>query len=199
MIGLIERFYDPVKGTILIDEKDIRNYSLRGLRSRIALVSQEPALFAGTIQENIVYGKDNATEAEIREAASLANADEFICSMKDGYKTFCGERAFGRTEAKDSTCTSNLEESLDLLLDEATSALDSLSENLVQEALEKMMVGRTCVVIAHRLSAIQMADYIAVIKNGIIVEEGSQSELLALGDKGSYFNLVKLQQYCYTA
>lgn len=86
-----------------------------------------------------------------------------------------------------------------LLLDEATSALDSLSENLVQEALEKMMVGRTCVVIAHRLSAIQMADYIAVIKNGIIVEEGSQSELLALGDKGSYFNLVKLQQYCYTA
>ncbi|XP_073132733.1 putative multidrug resistance protein [Henckelia pumila] len=198
VIALIERFYDPVKGTILVDEKDIRNYNLRDLRSRIALVSQEPALFAGTIQENIVYGKeDNSTEAEIREAAALANADEFICSMKDGYKTFCGERGVqlsGGQKQRIALARAILKNPSILLLDEATSALDSLSENLVQEALEKMMVGRTCVVIAHRLSTIQMADSIAVIKNGRIVEEGSHSELLALGDKGSYFNLVKLQQ-----
>ncbi|XP_075504716.1 ABC transporter B family member 15-like [Primulina tabacum] len=201
VIGLIERFYDPVKGTILIDEKDIRNYSLRDLRSCIALVSQEPALFAGTVLENIVYGKDNATEAEIREAAALANADEFICSMKDGYETFCGERGVqlsGGQKQRIALARAILKNPSILLLDEATSALDSLSENLVQEALEKMMVGRTCVVIAHRLSTIQMSDSIAVIKNGRIVEEGSHSELLALGDKGSYFDLVKLQQYCYT-
>ncbi|KZV17797.1 ABC transporter B family member 15-like [Dorcoceras hygrometricum] len=197
IIGLIERFYDPVKGRVLIDEKDIRSYNMRDLRLRIALVSQEPALFIGTIQENIVYGKDNATEAEIREAATLANADEFICSMKDGYKTFCGERGTqlsGGQKQRIALARAILKNPSILLLDEATSALDSLSESLVQEALEKMMVGRTCVVVAHRLSTIQMADSIAVIQNGRIVEEGSHRELLALGDKGSYFNLVKLQK-----
>ncbi|KAH6801900.1 ABC transporter family protein [Perilla frutescens var. frutescens] len=196
VIGLIERFYDPVKGKVLIDDQDIRSYNLRGLRSHIALVSQEPALFAGTIHENIVYGRDDATEAEIREAAILANAHEFISSMQDGYETYCGERGIqlsGGQKQRIALARAILKNPSILLLDEATSALDSLSENLVQEALDKMMVGRTCVIVAHRLSTIQMAHCIAVIKNGKIVEEGSHSELLARGNHGAYYSLVRLQ------
>ncbi|KAI3452645.1 hypothetical protein Pfo_009309 [Paulownia fortunei] len=196
VIGLIERFYDPIRGSVRIDDYDIKSYNLRDLRSYIALVSQEPALFAGTIYENIVYGKDDATEAEIREAAILANAHEFISSMKDGYKTYCGERGVqlsGGQKQRIALARAILKNPSILLLDEATSSLDSISENLVQEAMDKMMVDRTCVIVAHRLSTIQMADCIAVIKNGKIVEEGSHSELLALGDHGSYYSLVKLQ------
>ncbi|KAL0447196.1 UNVERIFIED_CONTAM: ABC transporter B family member 15 [Sesamum latifolium] len=198
VIGLIERFYDPLKGSVLIDDYDIRSYNLRELRSQIALVSQEPALFAGTIHENIVYGRDDATDAEIREAAILAHAHEFISSMKDGYKTHCGERGVqlsGGQKQRIAIARAILKNPSILLLDEATSALDSMSENLVQEALDNMMVGRTCVIVAHRLSTIQMADCIAVVKNGKIVEHGSHSELLALGDHGSYYSLVKLQHY----
>nr|QVT92274.1 ABC transporter [Salvia miltiorrhiza] len=198
VIGLIERFYDPVKGTVLIDDHDIRSYNLREMRSHIALVSQEPALFAGTIHENIAYGRDDATEAEIREAAMLANAHDFISSMQDGYETYCGERGVqlsGGQKQRVALARAILKNPSILLLDEATSALDSKSEKLVQEALDRMMVGRTCVIVAHRLSAIQMADSIAVIRNGKIVEEGSHSELLALGDDGAYYSLVKLQHY----
>ncbi|KAK4399667.1 ABC transporter B family member 15 [Sesamum angolense] len=198
VIGLTERFYDPLKGFILIDDYDIKSYNLRVLRSQIALVSQEPALFAGTIHENIVYGRDDATDAEIREAAILAHAHEFISSMKDGYKTHCGERGVqlsGGQKQRIAIARAILKNPSILLLDEATNALDSMSENLVQEALDNMMVGRTCVIVAHRLSTIQMADCIAVVKNGKIVEHGSHSELLALGDHGSYYSLVKLQHY----
>ncbi|KAG8383258.1 hypothetical protein BUALT_Bualt05G0165700 [Buddleja alternifolia] len=196
VIGLIERFYDPIKGSILIDDYDIKSYNLRELRSHIALVSQEPALFAGTIYENIVYGRDGATEAEIMEAAVLANAHEFISSMKDGYETNCGERGVqlsGGQKQRIALARAILKNPSILLLDEATSSLDSMSENLVHESLDKMMVGRTCVIVAHRLSTIQMADSIAVIKHGKIVEEGLHSELLALGDHGSYYSLIKLQ------
>ncbi|PIN26386.1 Multidrug/pheromone exporter, ABC superfamily [Handroanthus impetiginosus] len=198
VIGLIERFYDPIKGSVLLDDLDIKNYDLRDLRLHIALVSQEPALFAGTIRENIAYGRDDATEAEIREAATLANAHEFISSMNEGYETYCGERGVqlsGGQKQRIALARAILKNPSILLLDEATSALDSMSENLVQEALDKMMVGRTCVIVAHRLSTIQMADCVAVIKNGKIVEKGSHSELLALGDHGSYYSLVKLQNY----
>ncbi|KAL0408548.1 UNVERIFIED_CONTAM: ABC transporter B family member 15 [Sesamum radiatum] len=198
VIGLIERFYDPLKGSVLIDDYDIKSYNLRELRSQIALVSQEPALFAGTIHENIVYGRDDATDAEIREAATLAHAHEFISSMKDGYKTQCGERGVqlsGGQKQRIAIARAILKNPSILLLDEATSALDSMSENLVQEALDSMMVGRTCVIVAHRLSTIQMADCITVVKNGKIVEHGSHTELLALGDHGSYYSLVKLQHY----
>ncbi|KAL0297043.1 UNVERIFIED_CONTAM: ABC transporter B family member 15 [Sesamum radiatum] len=198
VIGLIERFYDPLKGSVLIDDYDIKSYNLRELRSQIALVSQQPALFAGTIHENIVYGRDDATDAEIREAAILAHAHEFISSMKDGYKTHCGERGVqlsGGQKQRIAIARAILKNPSILLLDEATNALDSMSENLVQEALDNMMVGRTCVIVAHRLSTIQMADCIAVVKNGKIVEHGSHSELLALGDPGSYYSLVKLQHY----
>ncbi|XP_025013797.2 putative multidrug resistance protein [Ricinus communis] len=196
VIGLIERFYDPTKGSILIDGQNIKNYKLRMLRSHIALVSQEPTLFAGTIRENIIYGKENATESEIRKAAVLANADEFISGMKDGYDTYCGERGVqlsGGQKQRIALARAIIKNPSILLLDEATSALDSVSESLVQEALEKMMVGRTCVVVAHRLSTIQKSNCIAVIKNGKIVEEGSHNELVSLGRGGVYYSLIKGQ------
>ncbi|KAK4402702.1 putative multidrug resistance protein [Sesamum angolense] len=196
IVGLIERFYDPIKGTILIDERDIKSYNLRDLRSHIALVSQEPTLFAGTIHENIVYGSENATESEIRKAAILANAHEFISSLKNGYQTYCGDRGVqlsGGQKQRIALARAILKNPSILLLDEATSALDSVSENLIQEALEKMMVGRTCVIVAHRLSTIKKADCIAVIKNGKVVEKGSHSQLIDLGNHGSYYSLIRLQ------
>ncbi|KAF3453524.1 hypothetical protein FNV43_RR03964 [Rhamnella rubrinervis] len=196
IIGLIERFYDPMKGSVNIDEQDVKNYNLRLLRSHIALVSQEPTLFAGTIRENIAYGKQKATESEIKKAAVLANAHEFISGMKDGYDTYCGERGVqlsGGQKQRIALARAILKNPSILLLDEATSALDSVSENLVQEALEKMMVGRTCVVIAHRLSTIQRSNSIAVIKNGKVAEQGSHNELISLGRDGAYCSLIKLQ------
>ncbi|CAK9150287.1 unnamed protein product [Ilex paraguariensis] len=196
IIGLIERFYDPIRGSIYIDERDVKDYKLRSLRSHIALVSQEPTLFAGTINENIAYGKEDAKDSEIRKAARLANAHEFISGMKDGYKTYCGERGSqlsGGQKQRIALARAILKNPSILLLDEATSALDGVSESLVQEALEKMMVGRTCIVVAHRLSTIQKSDSIAVIKEGKVVEQGSHSELLSLGRGGAYHSLVKLQ------
>ncbi|KAG8658133.1 ABC transporter B family member 15 [Manihot esculenta] len=197
IISLIERFYDPLKGSILIDGQEIMNYNLKMLRSYIALVSQEPTLFAGTIRENITYGKEDAGESEIKKAAVLANADEFISGMKDGYDTYCGERGVqlsGGQKQRIALARAILKNPSILLLDEATSALDSVSESLVQEALEKMMVRRTCIVVAHRLSTIQKSDSIAVVKNGKIVEEGSHNELISLSRGGVYYSLIKEQR-----
>ncbi|KAL3503440.1 hypothetical protein ACH5RR_037889 [Cinchona calisaya] len=196
ILGLIERFYDPLKGSVCIDERDIIDFNLRTLRTHIALVSQEPILFAGTIYENIVYGKKEAKESEIRKAAVLANAHEFISGMKDGYETYCGERGVqlsGGQKQRIALARAILKNPRILLLDEATSALDSVSESLVQEALEKMMARRTCIVVAHRLSTIQKADSIAVIKDGKVIEEGSHSSLFSLGCNGAYYSLVKAQ------
>ncbi|KAG5146962.1 hypothetical protein JHK84_032505 [Glycine max] len=139
---------------------------------------QEPTLFAGTIRDNIMYGKKDVSEDEIRKAARLSNVHEFISSMKDVYDTYCGERGVqlsGGQKQRIAIARAVLKDPSILLLDEATSALDSVSENLVQEALEKMMVGRMCVVIAHRLSTIQSVDSIVVIKNGKVMEQGSHS------------------------
>ncbi|KAH6795632.1 hypothetical protein C2S51_036618 [Perilla frutescens var. frutescens] len=196
IISLIERFYDPINGSVWIDDKDVRDYNLRDLRSYIALVSQEPTLFAGTIYENIAYGKQNARESEIRKAAMLANAHEFISGMKDGYETQCGERGVqlsGGQKQRIALARAILKDPAILLLDEATSALDSVSESLVQEALEKMMVGRSCIVVAHRLSTISKSNSIAVIKEGKLVEQGSHSDLMAMGNRSAYFSLVKPQ------
>ncbi|KAL1811502.1 hypothetical protein ACET3Z_021567 [Daucus carota] len=195
IIGLIERFYDPLKGSVHIDERDIKDYSLRTLRAQIALVSQEPTLFAGSIYDNIAYGTPDATDSEIRDAAKLANAHEFISGMKDGYNTYCGDRGAqlsGGQKQRVALARAILKNPSILLLDEATSALDSVSESLVQEALEKMMNGRTCIVVAHRLSTIQKSNSIAVIKEGKVVEEGSHSDLLSIRG-GAYHALVQLQ------
>ncbi|XP_021892916.1 ABC transporter B family member 15-like [Carica papaya] len=196
IIGLIERFYDPLKGSVLIDGQDIKNYNLKMLRTHIALVSQEPTLFAGTIRENIAYGREDSTESEIKRAAVLANAHEFISGMTDGYDTYCGERGVqlsGGQKQRIAIARAILKNPAIMLLDEATSALDSISESLIQEALENVMVGRTCVVVAHRLSTIQKSDSIAVIKNGKVIEQGSHNELISLGHDGAYYRFVKLQ------
>ncbi|CAN1726187.1 ABC transporter B family member 15 [Linum perenne] len=198
IIGLIERFYDPLRGTVKIDGRDIRSYHLRSLRQHVALVSQEPTLFAGTIKENIVYGASaSVDESEIVEAAKAANAHEFVAGLKDGYDTWCGDRGVqlsGGQKQRIAIARAILRNPAVLLLDEATSALDSKSEKVVQEALDRVMVGRTSVVVAHRLSTIQNCDMIAVLDKGKVVEKGTHSALLAKGSKGVYFSLVSLQR-----
>ncbi|KAL2653499.1 hypothetical protein R1flu_021627 [Riccia fluitans] len=197
IIGLIERFYDPLKGKILIDDYNIKEIHLRTLRSHIALVGQEPTLFTGTIRENIIYGRGNATEAEIIEAAKAANAYSFISSLKDGFDTSTGERGLqlsGGQKQRIAIARAILKNPAILLLDEATSALDAQSEKIVQDALDRIMVGRTTIVVAHRLSTIQNCDTIAVIQSGAILEKGNHHELLAKGEGGAYYSLVKLQR-----
>ncbi|ONK70235.1 uncharacterized protein A4U43_C05F31650 [Asparagus officinalis] len=197
IIGLVERFYDPLQGTIKIDGKDIKSYHLRSLRRHIALVGQEPTLFSGSIRENIMYGAEGATEAEIEGAARAANAHDFISVLKDGYDTWCGDRGVqlsGGQKQRIAIARAILKNPAILLLDEATSALDSHSEKLVQEALERVMVGRTSIVVAHRLSTIQNCDLIAVLEKGAVAEKGTHSSLLAKGPTGSYYGLVRLQQ-----
>ncbi|CAH2045071.1 unnamed protein product [Thlaspi arvense] len=199
IISLIERFYDPLKGAVTIDGRDIKSYHLRSLRQHIALVSQEPTLFAGTIRENIMYGgaSDKIDESEIIEAAKAANAHDFITSLTDGYDTYCGDRGIqlsGGQKQRIAIARAVLKNPSVLLLDEATSALDSQSERLVQDALERIMVGRTSVVIAHRLSTIQTCNAIAVIDKGKMIECGTHSSLMAKGPTGAYFSLVNLQR-----
>ncbi|XWS32817.1 hypothetical protein CRYUN_Cryun22dG0022200 [Craigia yunnanensis] len=198
IIGLIERFYDPLEGVVKIDGRDIRSYHLRLLRKHNALVSQEPTLFAGTIRENIAYGTSNKIdESEIIEAARAANAHDFISGLKDGYDTWCGDRGVqlsGGQKQRIAIARAILKNPAILLLDEATSALDSQSEKAVQDALERVMVGRTSVVVAHRLSTIQNCDQIAVLDKGKVVEKGSHQSLLAKGPTGAYFSLVSHQR-----
>ncbi|RLM78947.1 putative multidrug resistance protein [Panicum miliaceum] len=176
---------------------DIKMYNLHALRRHIGLVSQEPTLFAGTIRENIMYGTDIASETEIEDAARSANAHDFICNLKDGYDTWCGERGFqlsGGQKQRIAIARAILKNPTILLLDEATSALDSQSEKVVQEALERVMMGRTSVVVAHRLTTIQKCDLIVVLEKGIVVEKGTHSSLMAKSPSGKYFGLVSLQQ-----
>jgi len=197
LICLIERFYDPIRGTVKIDGRDLRSYHLRALRKHIALVSQEPTLFAGTIRENIVYGiSREMSETEIVEATRAANAHDFIVTLKDGYNTWCGDKGVqlsGGQKQRVAIARAILRNPTLLLLDEATSALDSQSEKVVQNALERLMVGRTTLVVAHRLSTIQRCDVIAVLDKGKVMEKGSHSSLLAKGPTGAYYSLVNLQ------
>ncbi|KAG5535026.1 hypothetical protein RHGRI_022961 [Rhododendron griersonianum] len=198
IIGLIERFYDPLNGIVKIDGRDIKSYHLRSLRNHIALVSQEPTLFAGSIRDNITYGvSDKIDEAEVIEVAKAANAHEFIACLKDGYDTWCGDRGLqlsGGQKQRIALARAILKNPAILLLDEATSALDSQSEKVVQDALERVMVGRTSVVVAHRLSTIQNCDMIAVLDKGNVVEKGTHSSLLGKGPAGVYFSLVSRQR-----
>ncbi len=194
LVNLIPRFYDPTSGRILVDGHDLRDVTQRSLRRQIAIVPQETLLFAGTIRENILYGRLDATEAEMIEAARAANAHDFIVALRDGYDTRVGERGLklsGGQRQRIAIARAILKDPRILLLDEATSSLDSESEGLVQEALERLMQGRTTVIIAHRLSTVQIADRVAVLDQGRLVELGTPDELLKSG--GLYARLHRMQ------
>jgi subfamily B ATP-binding cassette protein MsbA len=192
---LIPRFHDVTAGEILIDGKNIKDYNLTSLREKMGIVSQETVLFNDTIENNIRLGNDTATMEQIEMAARIANAHDFITASSEGYQTNIGERGTklsGGQRQRLSIARAVLKNPEILILDEATSALDTESEKLVQEALEKLLSGRTSVVVAHRLSTIKNADKIIVIDEGRIAEEGTHAELIAKG--GIYSKLVALQQ-----
>ncbi|KAI3444984.1 hypothetical protein Pfo_001649 [Paulownia fortunei] len=196
VISLIERFYDPLDGVVLIDGIDLREFQLKWIRSKIGLVSQEPVLFTSSIKDNIAYGKDGATLEEIRAAAELANAIDFINKLPMGLDTMVGEHGIqlsGGQKQRVAIARAILKDPRILLLDEATSALDAGSERIVQGALEKVMVNRTTVIVAHRLSTIRNADMIAVLHQGKIVAKGTHFELLK-DHQGVYFNLIYSQE-----
>ena len=195
IVSLLLRFYDPESGAILIDGKDARTYPLTELRNNMAIVPQDVLLFGGTIRENIAYGKPSATLTEITEAARKANAMEFIEIFPEKFETIVGERGIklsGGQRQRIAIARAVLKDPSILILDEATSSLDSESERVVQEALDKLMVGRTSFVIAHRLSTIRKADKIVVIEKGIVRESGTHYELMQL-ENGLYRSLSNLQ------
>ncbi|XP_052173215.1 ABC transporter B family member 1 [Diospyros lotus] len=197
VVSLIERFYDPTSGQVLLDGHDIKTLKLKWLRQQIGLVSQEPALFATTIKENILLGRPGASLVEIEEAARVANAHSFIIKLPDGYDTQVGERGLqlsGGQKQRIAIARAMLKNPAILLLDEATSALDSESEKLVQEALDRFMIGRTTLVIAHRLSTIRKADLVAVLQQGSVSEIGAHDELMAKGENGVYAKLIRMQE-----
>ncbi|XP_033983865.1 ATP-dependent translocase ABCB1-like [Trematomus bernacchii] len=195
-IQLLERFYDPREGRVLLDNKNAQELNIHWLRSQIGIVSQEPVLFDCTIAENIAYGDNSriASQAEIEEAAKAANIHSFIDSLPQKYNTQAGDKGTqlsGGQKQRVAIARAILRNPKVLLLDEATSALDTESEKVVQEALDEASKGRTCIIVAHRLSTIQNADRIAVFKGGVVVEEGTHQQLLA--KKGFYFMLVTTQ------
>jgi subfamily B ATP-binding cassette protein MsbA len=194
LASLLPRLYDVQQGKISIDGIDIRDYTLKALRSAIGVVQQDSFLFSGTIRDNILYGKPDANEAEIVAAAKAANAHSFITAMDAGYNTVLGERGVnlsGGQRQRLSIARAILKNPRILILDEATSALDTESESLVQQALDRLMQGRTSLIIAHRLSTVRNADRILAIDQGRIVESGPHDELLA--KNGLYAKLVKQQ------
>ncbi|MQX12422.1 ATP-binding cassette domain-containing protein, partial [Sinorhizobium fredii] len=194
IISLIPRFYDPASGQILIDGQDIAGVTKQSLRNGIAYVSQQPYLFEGSIRDNIRYGRPDATDAEIEEAARLAYAHDFILAQPEGYDTPVGEHGVtlsGGQRQRLSIARALVRNAPILLLDEATSALDTESEAAVQKALEQAMSGRTVIVIAHRLSTVVNADKIVVMKDGKVVEEGPHEELARRPD-GLYARLHNL-------
>ena len=194
LINLIPRLYDPAKGTVKIDGQDLRDFTLKSLRDQISYVQQETVLFDEPIWKNIAYGKPEATRAEIEEAARLANADEFIRKMPKGYDTLVGERGAalsGGQRQRIGIARAIIRNSPILILDEATSGLDAQSEALIVEALDRLMKGKTSLVIAHRLGTIKQADRIMVLKGGKVAEQGTHEELLSQG--GEYAKLYELQ------
>ena len=181
ILNLIPRFYDPKKGAILIGNQNIRHLTMQSLRSKIALVNQEPILFDMSIKDNILYGNPNASDQEIEDASKSSASDEFITKLPEGYNTIVGEDGYslsGGQKQRISLARAFLKDAPILLLDEATSSLDTESEHLVQEAINTLMKNRTTLIIAHRLSTIINSDNIIVIDNGEVVESGTHSELI---------------------
>lgn len=195
IVSLILQFYQAEKGCLLFDDKDAQDYQLSALRSNMAVVPQDVFLFGGSIRENIAYGKPQASETEIIEAAKKANAWDFIQGFQEGLETIVGERGVqlsGGQRQRIAIARALLKDPRILILDEATSALDSESERLVQEALDNLMIGRTSIVIAHRLSTVRKADRIMVLDHGTVAEMGTHEELIQNAD-GLYHNLSELQ------
>jgi ATP-binding cassette, subfamily B (MDR/TAP), member 1 len=184
-------------GQVLLDGVDIRSLSLQWLRRQVGLVSQEPALFNGTVLENLRLGKPDATMEEVRAACAVANATDFIERQPDAYGTVLGEGGgislSGGQKQRVAIARAVLKDPRVLLLDEATSALDAESERVVQQALDKLMVGRTSIVIAHRLTTVRNAHKIAVVQRGVVLEEGSHEELMQKGGAGAYVQLARAQ------
>src|SRR5258705_6652925 len=191
---LLPRFHDPSAGSVLWDGIDLKDATLSSLRRQIALVTQETVLFNDTVRHNIAYGKPEATDQEVQDAAQIAFAHDFISEMPNGYDTIVGERGIflsGGQRQRLAIARAILVNAPVLILDEATSALDAESERLVQRAISNLIRNRTTIVIAHRLSTVRRADLIAVVEAGQIIERGTHAELLALG--GQYQRLYELQ------
>nr|CDM83831.1 unnamed protein product [Triticum aestivum] len=196
VVSLVERFYDPQAGEVLIDGVNIKNLNLDWIRGKIGLVSQEPLLFMTSIKDNIIYGKEEATLEEIKRAAELANAANFIDKLPNGYDTLVGQRGTllsGGQKQRIAIARAILKDPKILLLDEATSALDVESERIVQEALNRIMVQRTTLVVAHRLSTVRNVDCITVVHQGKIVEQGPHHALVK-DPNGAYSQLIRLQE-----
>ena len=194
LASLVPRFYDPTAGFITLDGVDVREIALASLRRQVSVVLQEVFLFHGTVRENIVFGRPDAADEEIREAARTANAHEFILELPDAYDTLVGERGIklsGGQKQRISIARAVLKDAPVLILDEATSAVDTRTEALIRQALERLMQGRTVLIIAHRLSTIRSADSIAVLENGRLQERGTHAELMKKG--GLYHALSSLQ------
>jgi subfamily B ATP-binding cassette protein MsbA len=195
VVNLIPRFYDVVSGSISINGVDIRDYDIVSLRDNISFVFQDNYLFSGTIKENILMGKPNASESEIQEAITLAHLDEFLFSLPDGIDTLVGERGAslsGGQRQRVAIARAIIKNSPIVILDEATSALDNESEAIVQKALDNLMANRTVFVIAHRLSTIHNANRIAVLNDGELIELGTHAELINKED-GRYRHLYEMQ------
>jgi ATP-binding cassette subfamily B protein/subfamily B ATP-binding cassette protein MsbA len=195
MVSLIPRFYDVTAGKISLDGHDIRNVGLENLRKQISIVLQDVFLFHGTVRENLLFGRPDASEKEMMEAAFTANAHDFIEQLPNGYDTMIGERGIklsGGQKQRISIARAILKDAPILILDEATSSVDTETELLIQQALERLMVGRTVILIAHRLSTIRNADQIVVLEGKQIVEKGDHNALV--GKNGLYQRLVNVQQ-----
>ena len=194
IIGLIPRLYDTVEGSVLVAGEDVRNFDLSYIRRNIGVVTQDTYLFNGTIIDNLLYAKPDATMEEIENACKTANIYDFIINLPDKWNTIVGNRGLklsGGEKQRISIARVVLKDPKILILDEATSSLDSISESLIQSALERVMSGRTSIVIAHRLSTVMAADKIMVLENGTITETGNHDELLEKSD--GYRNLYETQ------